>query len=97
MDDRIKYMLLKILSKNGNIDDLEKAGYQYAHIANIYSQLINEGLVVPNKKLQFVLSPKGEEEMKYLFNYINKSGQWKIELYSEYKIEKMDKYDIFIE
>ena len=30
MDDRIKYMLLKVLSVEGNVDALEKAGYQYA-------------------------------------------------------------------
>lgn len=45
MDIRIRYLLLKILNENGNIANLEKAGYQYATIAKEYSKLINEGLI----------------------------------------------------
>lgn len=44
MEQRLKYMLLKILDSDGNVDSLEKAGYQYASIANAYSQIINENL-----------------------------------------------------
>lgn len=97
MDDRIKYVLLKVLNTNGNIDNIEKAGYQYAQIASAYSEIINENLVVPNEKLEFVLSEKGKVELKRLAEIINKNGNWKIEPYVEYKIEKMGKYDIFIE
>ena len=52
MDDRIKYMLLKVLSVEGNVDALEKAGYQYAQIANAYSCIINDKLVELNSKNQ---------------------------------------------
>lgn len=97
MNDRIKYMLLKILNTNGNIVNIEKAGYQYAQIASAYSEIINEKLVVPNEKLQFVLSQNGKDELKKLAKIINENGKWKIEPFIEYKIEKMDKYDIFIE
>lgn len=97
MDDRIKYMLLKILSVEGNVDSLEKAGYQYAQIASAYSQIINEKLVVINDKNEFVLSDLGKQEMEKLSNKIKDETIWKIDPYIEYKIEKMNKYDIFIE
>ena len=37
------------------------------------------------------------EEMQKLADKIKDEAIWKIEPYIEYKIEKMDKYDIFIE
>ena len=97
MDDRMKYMLLKILSTEGNVDALEKAGYQYAQIASAYSQIINERLVVIDDNQRFVLSDKGKKEMERLAEKIKNEAIWKIEPYIEYKIEKMDIYDIFIE
>lgn len=97
MDDRIRYMLLKLLSTEGNVDSLEKAGYQYAQIASAYSQIINEQLIIMDERQKFILSDIGLEEMQRLANKIKDEAIWKIEPYVEYKIEKMDKYDIFIE
>lgn len=97
MDDRMKYMLLKVLSIEGNVDILEKAGYQYAQIANAYAQIINDKLVEVNNKDKFVISDLGKREMERLANKIKNDAAWKIEPYIKYKIEKMDKYDIFIE
>jgi hypothetical protein len=97
MDERLKLMLLKVLDKGGNVDSLEKAGYQYAEIASSYSKIINDELVIPNDDLHFILSDKGKIELEKLGSEINSSGKWKIESYIEYKIEKMNKYDIFIE
>ena len=97
MDNRIRYLLLKILNENGNIANLEKAGYQYAAIAKEYSKLINEGLIIIDAKLEFVLSEKGNLELIKLENEKNRTGKWKIEPYVKYKVDKMDKYDIFIE
>ena len=97
MDDRIKYMLLKVLNVEGNVDALEKAGYQYAQIANAYSQIINDKLVELNSRDKFVLSDLGKQEMEKLANKIKEDATWKIDPYIKYKIEKMDKYDIFIE
>lgn len=97
MDERLKLMLLKVLDKGGNVDSLEKAGYQYAEIASSYSKIINDELVIPTDDLCFILSHKGKIELEKLGSEINSSGKWKIESYIEYKIQKMNKYDIFIE
>jgi len=97
MDDRMKYILLKILSEKGNVDGLEKTGYQYAQIARAYSMIINEGLVVPDESMKLHISEKGYEEMLMLRENLCKRGKWKIEPYIEYMVEKMGKYDIFIE
>lgn len=97
MDIRIRYLLLKILNEDGNITNLEKAGYQYAAIAREYSKLINEGFIVANDKLVFVLSEEGSLELIRLENENKRTGKWKIEPYVKYKVDKMDKYDIFIE
>lgn len=97
MNNRIRMLLLKILSENGNIANIEKAGYQYALIASEYSKLINEELIIPNEDLQFVLSDKGNMELERLKLEINKGGNWKIDSFERCKIDKMNKYDIFIE
>lgn len=97
MENRIRLLLLKILKENRNIANLEKAGYQYASIAKEYSRLINEGIIILNDELQFVLSEKGELELKKLEVEIGNNGKWKIEPYVKYKVDKIDKYDIFIE
>ena len=97
MDIRIRYLLLKILNENGNIANLEKAGYQYATIAKEYSKLINEGLIIINDKLEFVLSEAGNLALIKLENENKREGKWKIETYVKYKVDKIGKYDIFIE
>lgn len=97
MDTRIRYLLLKILNENGNIANLEKAGYQYASVAKEYSKLINEGLIIINDQLTFVLSEAGKLELLRLENDNKQGGKWKIEPYIKYKTDKMNKYDIFIE
>lgn len=50
-----------------------------------------------NNKDKFVISDLGKREMERLANKIKNDAAWKIEPYIKYKIEKMDKYDIFIE
>lgn len=97
MEDRLRMLLLKILDDNGNITNLEKAGYQYVTIAKEYSKLINEELVILNQKLQFVLSEKGKIELESLKEKINKNGYWKIDAFDKYKVDKIGIYDIFIE
>ncbi len=74
MEDRMRYMLLRVLSVGGDIDSLEKAGYQYADIAREYSKIINDGLIVVDKELRFIVSEKGYEALKHLEEKINKSG-----------------------
>ena len=86
-----------MLNENGNIANLERAGYQYAAIAKEYSKLINEGLITINDKLAFVLSEEGNLELIRLENENKRTGKWKIEPFVKYKVDKMDKYDIFIE
>ena len=68
MEKRIKMLLLKYLETDGNIANLEKAGYSYAMIAREYSKLINEELIIPNENLRFVLSEKGLEELDKLIS-----------------------------
>lgn len=97
MEERLKLLLLKIIRDNGNIESLEKAGYQYATIAMSYSRLINEKYIEVNKNLEFVLAEKGYKELELLQTMIKKTGKWEIEPFTKYKIDKMNKYDIFIE
>lgn len=97
MDDSIRLLLLKIVDDNGNISNLEKAGYQYSEIAHEYSKLINEELIIANSSLQFELSDKGKDELQYIKADKDMRGRWKIEAYGKFRIDKMGKYDIFIE
>lgn len=97
MEKRIKMLLLKYLETDGNIANLEKAGYSYAMIAREYSKLINEELIIPNENLRFVLSEKGLEELDKLISESRDKKEWTIEPYAKYKVDKMSKYDIYIE
>lgn len=97
MDIQLRMLLLKLLNENGNIENLEKAGYSYPFIAKVYSQLINEELIIPNETLHFMLSKKGVVELEMLKEEIIRSGKWKIEPFTKYKVNRMKKYDIFIE
>lgn len=97
MKNRIKYILLKTLNEDGNISNLEKAGYQYAAIAKEYSRLINDGLIEINEKMVFVLSEEGKRVLETMEEQQKIDKDWKIEPYVKYKTEKMNKYDIYIE
>ncbi len=97
MDDKIKLLLLKLLKEDGDISNIEKAGYQYSSIANTYSKLINEKFIIPNENLEFVLTEKGFSELQNLQDKIVSKGKWEIEPFIKFKVDKIDKYDIFIE
>lgn len=97
MDDRLRFLLLKLLKEDGDISNLEKIGYQYSLIANAYSKLINENLIKPDENLEFVVSRKGINELERLKEKLILEGNWVIEPFIKFKVDKMDKYDIFIE
>lgn len=97
MENRIRMLLLKYIEIDGNIVNLEKAGYSFSAIAKEYSKLINESLVVPDENLNFVLSEKGSQELDKLTVEISNSKEWRIEPFVKYKKDKMSKYDIYIE
>lgn len=97
MDEKIRLLLLNTVAVNGNVASLEKIGYSYPYIAKIYSQLINEELLIPNEDLIFIVSPKGKIEIDRLKKVVHKKKQWIIEPYIQFKVDKIDKYDIFIE
>ena len=97
MNDRLRLLLLQALEQNTDIGTLEKAGYQYAEIAEEYSKLINEGLIALDSHIGYYVSEKGWEVMNRMKNKLNKTGKWKIEPYAKYKTEKMGRFDIYIE
>ena len=97
MEDKIRLLLLRYIESEGNIANLEKSGYSYATIAKEYSKLINEELIVANRQLEFELSDKGYIELQKLDLEIKKRGILEIEPFNKYKVQKLDKYDIYIE
>ena len=96
MNNRIRLLLLKALHDNADITTLVKAGYQYAEIAEEYSKLINDKMIIIDDNMEFTISDKGECELKRLEDE-RKNGDWKIEPYASYKIDKMSKFDVYIE
>ncbi|WP_455036206.1 hypothetical protein [Leptotrichia massiliensis] len=96
MDRRIRLILLKLLNENGNISNLEKSGYSFYEIASEYSKLINEDFITSNGN-NFILSEKGLSELENAKKIFKESKNWKIYPYLKYKINKTDKYEIYIE
>ena len=97
MNERIRMLLLQALEQEGDIGNLEKAGYQYAEIAEEYSRLINEGLILLDSYSGVRISKKGYQIMEEIKERLNRNGTWKIEPYVKYKTKKLGRFDIFIE
>lgn len=95
MEEKLNWLLLKTINANGNISNIVKLGYTYAFIAQEYSKLINNGMVIIDGNMNFVLSKSGIGEFDRLNDIMKKINY--IEPLVEYRIEKMNKFDIFIE
>lgn len=91
-----RLILLKLLNENGTITNLEKTGYSFYEIASEYSRLINEGFIVSNGN-NFILSKKGLSELENAKKISRENKNWKIYPYLKYKINKANKYEIYIE
>lgn len=97
MEKRVRVLLLKYLEMDGDITNVEKFGYSYATIAKEYSRLINEEMIVSDNNCHFILSEKGKRELNRLYTEVYKDKRVIIEPYAKYKIERLGKYDIYIE
>lgn len=96
MNNKLKLILLKLIEQDGNISNIVKLGYQYSEIATCYSELINDNYIVPNESLAFILSKKGIDMKKEIEETLENDAKIKIEPYIEYRITKMDIFDVFL-
>ena len=95
MEEKFKWLLLKSIKDNSNISNIVRLGYTYAYIAQEYSKLINNGMVVIDGYMNFVLSDSGIEEFNRLNDIMKKINH--IEPLVECRVEKINKFDVFIE
>lgn len=97
MDDKIKLFLLKGIEKHKEISCLEQVGYSYSDIVACLSDLINDGYIDVDEATNYILSDLGYEMMNELEDSFRKKGIVLVEPFAKYRIDKISKYDIFIE
>lgn len=97
MDNKLELLLLKTIDMNKDVSCAEQVGYSYSEIALCFSELINEGYIDVDEDLNYILSDTGYNYMNVIENDVRKKGIVSIEPFAKYRIDKMSKYDIFIE
>lgn len=90
-------LLLQLIKKNGNIDNMIKQGYQYSQVAKFISHLIENNYVVFTDE-RILLSVKGDELLKSLNKkFQRKNSESFISPQLEYKLDvKKNIYDIYL-
>lgn len=96
MDDEV-ILLLQLIKKNGNIENLTKQGYQYSQIASMISTLIENRLAEFSNE-GIVLTVIGENELATFNNKLNrKNSEAIIFPQTEYILEERKSiYDIYL-
>lgn len=97
MDRKLELLLFKTIEMNKDVSCAEQLGYSYSEIALCFSEMINEGYIDVDKELNYVLSDAGYKYMYDMEEDMRKKGIVSIEPFAKYRIDKMSKYDIFIE
>ena len=88
--DRIIY---KNIQSNKPIENLVNIGLSYSFLAKRYNEMLkNEEIIIKDK--QFVLTELGKNNLAILEKNINKNPF--IEPFDVYKIDKIDKYSIYL-
>ena len=96
MNEKHLYTLLRVINKNGNINNLIREGLSFSKIAELTNETIIAGLVIQSKD-RIELSPNGLEKMQELevrYKKINKE-EW-IEKDIKSIIPKLDKNLIYL-
>lgn len=96
MSEKHIYNLLRVINKNGNINNLIREGLSFSKIAELTNDAIIAGFVIQAKD-KIELSQEGIEKMQELevnFKKINKE-EW-IEKDLKSKIPKLDKNFIYL-
>lgn len=96
MNEKYLYTLLRVINKNGNINNLIREGLSFSKIADLTNETIIAGLVIQSKD-RIELSPNGLEKMRELevrYKKINKE-EW-IEKDIKSIIPKLDKKVIYL-
>ncbi|WP_299459103.1 hypothetical protein [uncultured Microscilla sp.] len=88
----VKIQLLKFFENNNHIQLIMDLGYEKSQITSLTNQLISEGLLTKQTDNNFLLTKKGEKELKLL---TQKTTQW-IDIEKKSKIESFDKNDVFL-
>lgn len=89
-------MLLHLIKRNGNVYNLVNEGYDFAQITRTLRGLKNDNYVEYFYH-DIYLTQKGEDKIHSLNKELNRRGsdRW-ISPLDTYKIDKMDKYDIYL-
>ena len=96
MENKLIYLLLEIVAKNGNVKRLVHEGLSFRDIATLNNSLINKGLLIfIEEKIQ--LSEEGKKkhaELENIFKELDKD-KW-INKEEKSKIEKFGKDFIYL-
>lgn len=97
MEENIKLLLLKIIEKKNEASYLEQLGYSYSDIAACLSDMISEGYIEADEEYNYVLSDSGYDKLKEMEDDFRRKGVVLLQPFANYRIDKISKYDIFIE
>ena len=97
MDNKLELLLFRTIEKGDEASCVEQVGYCYSDIAFCFSEMINNGYIDVDEEWNYILSDKGYERMNEIEDLYRKKGIILIEPFAKYRIDKMSKYDIFIE
>lgn len=90
-------LLLQIIRKNGNVENLRKYGYQYSQIANLINYVITEGYCEYSND-GMSLTKEGENVLALFNKRMNrKNSESLISPQKEYKsVKEGNIYDVYL-
>lgn len=97
MNDEDFILLLQVIKKKGNIENLRKQGYQYSQIAQIINYVLEKGYVLYSNQ-GLLLSEDGEEILTLFNKKLNrKKSESFISPQKEYLLStKKSIFDIYL-
>lgn len=97
MNDKLKMLIYKSIESNDNVSNIALTGYSYGEIAECFSNMINEELIEITSEMNYAVSQKGYQDKEETIKKIMKKEGLFLKSFDKYRIEKISKYDIFIE
>lgn len=89
-------LLLQLVKRNGNIESLHNRGYQYSQIAALINIVFEKNLAYYTEE-GLSLTDEGEEALQISNkNLKRKNSEAMISPQTEYIINKISKYDIYL-
>ncbi|QWH98164.1 winged helix-turn-helix domain-containing protein [Bacillus mycoides] len=94
MTEKYIILLLQLIKTNGSVSSLLDLGLEYSQIATYINYLVENKLVTSNDAGKLELTKLGLEKLLKLTKVKN-HNLW-ISPQNEFKIEKMNKFDIYL-